>query len=128
MESRPADAVDPETDEVLVIDLNHDAKALAEAMGLSCQIGDAQELSVLEQASVRHAKIAIITLPSHAAARTVLEQVRALAPGICVVVRSRYRRHKDDFTNAGAFAVVDEEEEVGRALAKLVLFVLRDTI
>lgn len=115
-------------DEILVIDLNHEAKALAEAMGLSCQIGDAQQLGVLEHASVQHAKIAVITLPSRAAAQTVLEQIRAFAPGIRVVVRSRYRRHKTDFQNAGAFAVVDEEEEVGRALSKIVLLILRDTV
>jgi len=113
--------------EIRVIDLNHDAKALAEAMGLTCEIGDAQQLSVLEHASVQHAKIAVITLPSRVAARTVLEQIRALAPGIRVVVRSRYLRHKAEFQSAGAIAVVDDEEEVGRELSKRVLFVLRDS-
>jgi CPA2 family monovalent cation:H+ antiporter-2 len=119
-------ALEGRVDSVLVIDLNHDAKALAESMGLSCQIGDAQQLSVLEHASVPKAKIAVLTLPSQTATRTVLEQIRAVAPGICVVVRSRYQRHKNEFKNAGAFAVVDEEEEVGQALSKRVLFLLRD--
>jgi len=112
---------------ILVLDLNPEAKALAEAMGLNCQIGDAQQLGVLEHASIQHAKIAAITIPSRTAAQTVLEQIRALAPGIQTVVRSRYSRHKIDFENAGSLLVVDEEQEVGRALAKRVLAVLRGT-
>jgi CPA2 family monovalent cation:H+ antiporter-2 len=122
-----AKALEGKETNILVLDLNPEAKALAEAMGLSCQIGDAQQLSVLEHASIQHAKIAAITIPSRTAAQTVLEQIRALAPGIQAVVRSRYSRHKNDFENAGAFLVVDEEQEVGRKLAKLVLFLLRGT-
>jgi CPA2 family monovalent cation:H+ antiporter-2 len=114
-------------DGVLVIDLNHEAKALAEAMGFSCEIGDAQQLGVLEHALVHRAKVAVLTLPSRVAALTVLEQIRAMAPEVCVVVRSRYHRHKSDFENAGALAVVDEEEEVGSALSRSVMSIIKDS-
>jgi CPA2 family monovalent cation:H+ antiporter-2 len=122
-----AKALAGRVDEIAVIELNHDAKALAEAMGLSCQIGDAQQISVLEHASVQHSRIAVITIPSRSAALTVLEQIHSLAPGSKVIVRSRYRRYKAEFENAGAYYVVDEEEEVGRALSKLTLLMLKDT-
>jgi CPA2 family monovalent cation:H+ antiporter-2 len=101
---------------------------LASRFGQSPLVGDAQQLSVLEHAWVQHSKIVVITLPSRTAVRTVLEQIRALAPGVPVVVRSRYRRHKAEFQNAGAFAVVDEEDEVGRALSRLVVSISKDTI
>jgi CPA2 family monovalent cation:H+ antiporter-2 len=121
-------ALGTQGESVLVIDLNHEAKALAESMGLSFQIGDAQQLSVLEHASLQHAQVAVLTLPSRTATRNVLEQIRSVAPGIRTVVRSRYQRHKVEFKNAGAFFVVDEEEEVGRALSRRVISLLREDL
>ena len=102
---------------VLVLDLNSAARKTAETMGLVCQIGDATQLDVLEHADPHSARLVVITLPAHRAALVVLEHVRAMAPHVPVIVRSRLERHCHEFQQAGADVVVGDEKEVGRRLA-----------
>ena len=105
---------------VLVIDVNPQGKLLAESLGLVGQIGDATQFEVLEHAHVRTAKIVVITLPARSAALTVLQTVKQLAPQAHVVVRSRYQLHLAEFEQAGADAVIGDEEQVGYRLSAYV--------
>ena len=105
---------------VLVLDLNADAKQLAETMGFVGHIGDAQQIDILEHADVRRAEVVVITVPARSAALTVLRQVRTLAPNAHIIVRSRYQLHRHEFELAGAHAVKGDEEEVGRRLSEYV--------
>ncbi|UCC30403.1 MAG: cation:proton antiporter [Phycisphaerales bacterium] len=103
---------------VCVIDLNRRMRQLAEEHGFRVHIGDATQREVLEDAHVAEAKLIAITIPDRAAALVVLDQVRRLAPLAHVVVRCRYDRHHSEFDDGGAEAVLDDEREVGAALAR----------
>jgi len=103
---------------VLVLDLNSAGARRAQALGLDGRVGDASQLEVLEHARVESAKAVVITIPHHAAALRILQQVRRLAPHAHVVVRSRYQLHADDFAQAGAHLVIGDEEQVGDSLGR----------
>lgn len=105
---------------VLVLDVNPQGKLLAESLGLIGQIGDATQFEVLEHAHVRDVRIVVITLPSRSAALTVLQTVKQLAPQAHIVVRSRYQLHLAEFEQAGADAVIGDEEQVGYRLSAYV--------
>ena len=111
---------------VLVIDLNPASMRQVEALGLMGQIGDAQQVDVLEHANIQSARIVVVTLPARAAALAVLEQVRNLAPTADIVMRSRYQIHQHDFEAAGASVVIGDEETVGRVLAERVVAMATD--
>lgn len=103
--------------EVEVIDLNPHLLAEARRHGYRTHLGDATHPEVLEQAAIHRALAIAVTLPDPDTVRRVVEQARALSPGARVFARSRYRRHAESLRSAGAHAVVDEEEQVGVALA-----------
>jgi CPA2 family monovalent cation:H+ antiporter-2 len=101
----------------LVIDLNTDARRIAGNLGLDSVVGDATNADVLEHAGIRDARLVVITVPARSAARSVLDLARGLCPRAHVVVRSRYAMHAPEFREAGANAVIGDEEEVGERLA-----------
>lgn len=103
---------------VLVLDLNAEAAPLARNMGFESAIGDATSMDVLEHAGIRDALIVVIALPSRSAARMVLDLARGLCPRAHLIVRSRYALHVTEFHEAGAHAVVGDEEEVGARMAQ----------
>jgi CPA2 family monovalent cation:H+ antiporter-2 len=105
---------------VLVLDLNADAAPLARSMGFESAIGDATSMEVLEHAGLRDARVVVIALPARSAARMVLDLVRGLCPRAHLIVRSRYALHVTEFREAGAHAVVGDEEEVGARMAEYV--------
>ena len=71
------------------------------------------------------ANAVVITVPDPATARQVVELVRSLAPDTAIIARARYHIHRWQLLLAGAHAVVDEEEEVGRRIASEVRKKLR---
>jgi CPA2 family monovalent cation:H+ antiporter-2 len=104
-------------DAVHVVDLNPDLVAAAQKAGYHAHVGDAAHPEVLEHVGVARAVAVAVAVPDPGAARAVTEQVRALAPCARVFVRARYSRELRVLKQAGAHVVVDEEEQVGRALA-----------
>ena len=113
--------------EVEVIDLNPSLLAEARQRGHRTHLGDATHPEVLEHAAVARALAIAVTLPDPRSARRVIEQARALAPGARVFARARYHVHGASLHEAGAHAVVDEEEQVGRALAAVLVEELQRT-
>jgi len=103
---------------VHVIDLNPRSVEQALGQGRAASLGDATFPEVLEHAVVERAAAVAVTLPDTAAARAVVEQARALAPCARVFVRARYHVDHHRLVQAGAHVVVDEEEEMGRALVR----------
>ena len=103
--------------EVLVLDLNHESVKRAEELGFRGKVGDATQMDVLEHADVRSANLVIVTVPNRTTALTVLHHIGRLAPQAHVVVRSRHQRHSHEFEDAGAHAVIGDEEVVGKSLA-----------
>lgn len=107
--------------DVHVVDLNHRLVEQARAHGLTGHLGDATHPEVLEHAGVVRALAVVMTLPDPGLARRTVEHVRAQAPCARVFARARYNRHCHELVEAGAERVVDEEAEVGRALADVLV-------
>lgn len=111
---------------VLVIDQNVDSAGAARDMGCRFLPGDATQEEVLEHAHIAGAKVVVIALPVPTVVTEVLRQVRHLAPQASVIVRCRYHLFAHELEQAGAHAVIDEEQEVGRRLAAQVRRFLPD--
>ncbi|MEN0111419.1 MAG: NAD-binding protein, partial [Planctomycetota bacterium] len=109
---------------LIVVDLNQKNVALAQSYGLKGLWGDATQTDVLEHAGVRDASVAVVTLPDHAATRQLIALVRDLSPDTRVIVRCRYHMRHWELLAAGAHEVVDEEDHVGRELARQVAHAL----
>ncbi|WP_437193173.1 cation:proton antiporter [Planctomicrobium sp. SH527] len=103
---------------VHVIDLNQRGLLDAAALGFIAHIGDASSSEVLEHCHVEKAHIVIVTIPDHKAAMRILQEIRRIAPHTHITVRSRYQRYTNDFLDAGASAVIGDEEEVGARLGQ----------
>jgi len=102
---------------IVVVELNTKCADVAKTYDLQTVLGDATRTEVLEHLHVESASTVVITLPDPATARRVVELVRSLAPDTPIIARARYHIHRWQLLLAGAEAVVDEEEEVGRRIA-----------
>jgi CPA2 family monovalent cation:H+ antiporter-2 len=113
---------------VVVVELNAKSARVARAYGLRTYVGDATSPEVLEQLCVGAAKVVAVTVPDPAAARQIIEGVRSLAPDTSVIARARYHRYRSELAQAGAVAVIDEEEQVGVQMASAVQERLRSGV
>ena len=110
---------------VVVLELNPQTVETAQAAGIDAHVGDATRPAILDHVHVSSAEAVVITLPDHRTVRHVVEQVRAIAPHVSMIVRSRYDRHAPELTTAGAHTVLNEEYHSGRWLAAAVRRLLR---
>ncbi len=94
-----------------VVDQNPRLVAAAKERGEPALFGDASRASILERVGVKRAELVCIAISDPEATRRCLSTVRALAPGVRVVVRARYVRELDQLFAAGATDVVAEEFE-----------------
>ena len=101
---------------LVVVELNTNSADVAKTYGLQTIIADATRTEVLEHLRVESAGAVVITVPDPATARQIVELVRSLAPDTTIVARARYHIHCWQLLLAGADAVVDEEDEVGRRI------------
>lgn len=102
---------------VIVVDLNPKLTRAAQRLGFRTQLGDARAGEVLEHVHIPHAAAVVITVPDPEASRSVIQHVRALAPRVPILARSRYHVHRFELEMAGAQVVVDEESVMGATLA-----------
>jgi monovalent cation:H+ antiporter-2, CPA2 family len=84
---------------------------------LSIELGDATQREVLQHIGVGQSLSVIVTIPDPATARLICAAVQRMAPGVRIVVRSRYHHYSETLRLAGAGRVVDEEQFVGYKLA-----------
>jgi len=92
--------------------------ALAEtAKGYRVVVGDGTSVETMVKAGIRTARMLIVTVPDPGTSRTILGVARDLNPDLRVLVRARYHRYAEPLRHLGAEAVVDEEYQVGSALA-----------
>ncbi|MFG0256959.1 MAG: cation:proton antiporter [Phycisphaerales bacterium JB043] len=115
---RAAKALEHSGRRVLVIEMNTSGAARARRHGFDAIVGDATQVDVLEHAHIEQAQTVLITIPSRSTALTIMAHVRRLAPTSHIIVRARYLQHVGDFVRAGANLVLDDETQVGDALAK----------
>lgn len=110
--------------DIIVLDINPKNAIAAREYGVQFQIGDACKREVLEHAGIRCAKVMVVTLPDPEAAKNIIELCKDIAPGVSVVSRVRYDIYERDILNAGADAVVNEENNVGVNLADEVMRII----
>jgi CPA2 family monovalent cation:H+ antiporter-2 len=86
-------------------------------MTFPIELGDATQTEVLQHAGVGASFAVVITVPDPNACRLIVAAVHRLAPGVPVLVRLRYHHYSQEFQQAGADRIVDEEQIVGLHLA-----------
>lgn len=106
---------------VKVVELNPEMIENAVSHGFATYVGDATHADVLEHVNIEHAKIVIITIPAFSSTGIIIRHIRRIAPQAHIIARSRYQRYSADILNAGANAVIGDEEEVGQKLSEQVL-------
>ena len=114
---RVAEALKGDQESLVVVELNPRSAARAQACGLRTYIGDATRTEVLEHLQFTEAKAVAVTVPDPTAARQIIELIRSLSPETAIIARSRYHIYRSVLIRAGAYAVVDEEEEIGLCVA-----------
>lgn len=111
---------------MVVIDLNIDNVRIAQRYGIEAHVGDATQTEVLQHAGILRARVVIITVPNPAPMRRLIHHVRQLASGVIIVARCRYHIYRWELLRAGAHAVIDEEDHVGKRMAEEVQSVFPD--
>jgi CPA2 family monovalent cation:H+ antiporter-2 len=109
-----------------VIELNPSSVKAAVKMGLKVHLGDASHTDIVSHAGIHGACVIVVTVPDPRSAKRILQNIHALSPASSVIVRSRYHIATQDLWESGAVFVVDEENVVGRELARQVIDFLRD--
>ena len=109
-----------------VIELNPRSIKAALRMGLTVHMGDASQTDIIAHAGIHEACVVVVTVPDPRSARRILQNIHDLSPGSSVIVRSRYHIATPELWERGAAFVVDEENVVGRELARQVIDFLKD--
>lgn len=115
-----AAALTNSAERVMVIDLGADGVRNAHAAGFHAIQADASSGELLQHLHPEKLRLVVITVPGFHDSMSMLQQIRRMAPGATVIVRSRYCLHQQEFLAAGADVVAGDESEVGRALAEAI--------
>ena len=110
-----------------VIELNPASVKAALRMGLEVHLGDASHADIITHAGIHGACVIVVTVPDPRSAKRILQNIHALSPGSSVIVRSRYHIATRELWELGAAFAVDEENVVGRELARQVIDFLQDS-
>ena len=103
---------------VVIVDQNPEAARDARSLGYSAVTGDARYAEVLDHAGLQEAAFVVVTVPGADIALHIVRYVRQHAPDAQVLVRARFHRSLPELIAAGAHVVIDEEQEVGRQIAR----------
>ncbi|MCG8590810.1 MAG: cation:proton antiporter [Proteobacteria bacterium] len=93
------------------VDANAHVRQNAASIGQQVLYGDATRTAVLEHLGVARARLVVVTISDPVGTRHVVSAVRALAPEVVIVARTRYVLEVDALEAAGADLVVAEELE-----------------
>ena len=109
-----------------VIELNPRSVNAALRMGLKVHLGDASHADIITHAGIQGACVIVVTVPDPRSAKRILQNIHAMSPSSSVIVRSRYHIATPELWEMGAAFAVDEENVVGRELARQVVQFLKD--
>lgn len=109
-----------------VIELNPRSIKAALRMGLKVHLGDASLPDIITHAGIQGACVIVVTVPDPRTAKRILQNIHALSPSSSVIVRSRYHIATPELWELGAAFAVDEENVVGRELARQVVQFLKE--
>jgi Trk K+ transport system NAD-binding subunit len=111
-----------------IIEMNPKSAQKAEEMGLIMFLGDATHSEVLLHAGIHKSAAVVVTVPDPHTCRDIIKNIRLTSPGTAVIARGRYHIAISQLKEAGATAVIDEENVVGYKMAQNVLDFLFTTI
>jgi CPA2 family monovalent cation:H+ antiporter-2 len=109
-----------------VIELNPNSIKAALRMGLNVHLGDASNAEIITHAGIHGACVIVVTVPDPRSAKRILQNIHAWSPASSVIVRSRYHIATQELWELGAAFTVDEENVVGRELARQVIDFLQE--
>ncbi len=104
-------------DRLLVVDINPRNLKMAESYGIAAQHGDATAPDLLEHIHLDQARALVVTLPDVAATRQIIHLAKQTSPHVPIIARARYHVFLYELILAGAEAVVDEEDHLGKRMA-----------
>lgn len=110
-----------------VVELNPRTAALARKKGLPVHMADATNSDVVSHLDIKGACLVVVTVPDPRSAREIIHNLRIFSPGSRIVARSRYHVASQSLIDAGADAVVDEENTTGDKLAEEAMGAIRAT-
>lgn len=104
-----------------ILELNGEVVRRAKNSGEKINYGDATRREVLKHAGIEVASAVVLAMSDPSAARRTIRNVRALSPGIYIIVRTRYVKEISELLALGADEVVAEEFETGIEIFSRVL-------
>jgi CPA2 family monovalent cation:H+ antiporter-2 len=110
-----------------VVELNPHTAGQARRKGLPVHMADATNSDVVSHLGIKGACLVIVTVPDPRSAKEIIHNLRTFSPESRIVVRSRYHIASNSLKDAGADAVVDEENTIGDKLAEEVMGSIRAT-
>lgn len=103
---------------VVIVDLQARNVLQAKHLGYRAQVGDASNPELLRHLNIQKARAAVVLLPDHHIAMTIIQAMRSEAPELLVLARARYHIYAGDIQRSGAMVVVDEEQTIGKKLGR----------
>lgn len=94
-----------------IIEMNPETVRVERKQGEPIHYGDATHSTVLEQANIKSARIAVIAINDPTATRRITELVRRMNTNIFIIVRTRYLSEMKPLYELGANEVIPEEFE-----------------
>jgi CPA2 family monovalent cation:H+ antiporter-2 len=95
----------------IAVEMNPSSVRAARARGESVIYGDATRRALLERLGLERAQLVVIAVSDPIATREIVSLVRAMAPELPIIARTRYVQEIDALEEGGATAVVAEEFE-----------------
>jgi K+:H+ antiporter len=105
----------------VIVDINIENVSKASREGARAYYGDVTNQNVLVKLGAERAGELVLLLNDPGAAEQAVRAARALAPGLHIVVRTRYLLDTESMLDAGADDVVPAEREAAVEVASLVL-------
>ena len=113
--------------EPTVVELNPSTAALARKNNLPVHMADATNSDVVSHLGIKGACLVVVSVPDPRSAKEIIHNIRTFSPEARIVARSRYNIASQSLLDAGADAVVDEENTTGDKLADEVMGTIRET-
>jgi CPA2 family monovalent cation:H+ antiporter-2 len=96
-----------------ILEMNPDTVRIFAAKGEPIHHGDATHPTVLQSLGVTRARVLAVVISDPAAVRGITEAARHLAPGLHIIVRTRFLADVEAMRALGASDVIPEELETG---------------
>ena len=102
----------------MAIELDPDIVRGLRARGIPCLFGDAANRRTLERAGVDRAAMVIVVMPEVERVHRVVQQSRAMNPGIPVLARAHHESSREDLRRVGATEIIQPEMEAAATLIR----------